>query len=120
MSRPGLFSASIFRKKSAVFLGLGLMLASVSCETTQQQRPEITPAVLAAGAKHGAGERELANGREIFATRCTQCHRMQPVGEFSTATWAEIIARMSPRSKLSDAERADLLAYVTAARETMP
>ena len=121
MSRPGSFSAFTFRKKPHVAIaGVCLTIVCAGCETAQPVASTLTPAVIAAGAKHGATASDLARGREIFATACTQCHRMQPIGKYSVEVWRGIVAEMSPRANLTEPERAQLIAYITAARQTMP
>jgi len=117
MSRPGLFLAFTFRKGREALLGAGLALAG--CETGQPGTPALTPAVLAAGANRGASSGDLARGREVFATDCTACHRMQPIGKFPTDVWRGIVADMSQRAHLTEPDRAKLLAYITAARQAM-
>lgn len=117
MCRPGSLLAFVFKTQpgvSAVCLGLAAVLAG--CRSAGSAGSTLAPGVLAAGARHGVSPGDLAQGREIFATECTACHRMQPVGRFSAEEWSGIVADMSPRAKLTGRQRAQLLAYVTAAR----
>ena len=52
--------------------------------------------------------------------KCTRCHSVQPIGKYSVARWRGIVDDMSARANLSAAQKAQLLAYIAAARETMP
>ncbi len=76
--------------------------------------PPVTPAMTVAS---GTPAATLNAGREIFSTRCTTCHNADPVRAYDADDWRRIVGRMAARSKLQPAERAALLAYVTAAQE---
>ena len=117
MSRPGSSSAFCFREKRCAtgLVCVCLTLVVTGCETAQQSAPPIATLL---GAKASAGD--LAAGREIFVMKCTRCHSVQPIGKYSVARWRGIVDDMSARANLSAAQKAQLLAYIAAARETMP
>ena len=102
----------------AKLIGVLPVLMFGSCETIGPSAA-ITPAVVAAGAKHGASANDLASGRRIYTTQCVACHSMQPIEKHSLGEWREILNDMSARSKLDAAQKAQLSAYITAAHETM-
>ena len=84
------------------------------CASLGPVAPPVTPAMAAASRTPAA---TLNAGREIFSTRCTTCHNADPVRAYDADDWRRIVGRMAARSKLQPAERAALLAYVTAAQE---
>lgn len=61
----------------------------------------------------------LEAGRRTFVTSCTACHRADPVTMHSPAEWREIVAKMSPRTKLDAAQQSALLSYLLAARASV-
>ena len=85
--------------------------------TTARQLP---PAVLAAGAKRGFSQEELAAGHRILVTQCTTCHGVQPLERYSAGEWRDILVEMSRRARLDAGQKAQLSAYVLAAREATP
>lgn len=76
--------------------------------------PPVTPAIVAAS--HGASPTTLENGRQIFTGRCTACHPAAPMDKHTSAQWRTIVADMSQRARLDEAQRTALLAYIEAAR----
>lgn len=84
------------------------------CASLGPVAPPVTPAMTAA---NGTPAATLNAGREIFSTRCTTCHNADPVRAYDADDWRRIVGRMAARSKLQPAERAALLAYLTAAQE---
>ena len=97
---------------------IGMAVASLlgACAASSVA-PPVTPALLAAS--RGASEATLNAGREVFAGACTSCHAADPVGKHSTAKWGGIVADMAPRAKLDASERAALLAYISAAHDSV-
>jgi mono/diheme cytochrome c family protein len=93
------------------------MLGTGGCASLQPAAPAVTPAMSAAAA--GASMATLEAGRRTFVTGCTACHSADPVTKYSPAEWREIVADMSPRTKLNAAQESALLAYILAARESV-
>ncbi len=48
----------------------------------------------------------------LYRSRCSACHRAYPPSSRSAAAWAEILPKMAARAKLSEGERARILAYL--------
>jgi hypothetical protein len=62
----------------------------------------------------------LATGRNLLLTRCISCHSLVPIGKFSAQRWPELAASMSERASLNETERAQITAYLVAARKSLP
>lgn len=92
-------------------------LALVSCQTDNSKTaPQVS--ALSPAARRSAATATLQAGRQVFITRCVECHLLQPIEEHSEAGWHEIIATMAPRAKLTPAERIALETYLTAAKRS--
>jgi mono/diheme cytochrome c family protein len=62
----------------------------------------------------------LQRGRQIFATRCTECHVARRIDKYSVAEWNHFIGKMAPRAGLKPAERTALESYIIMARQSLP
>lgn len=60
---------------------------------------------------------DLAQGRELFAQRCIECHTLPPVWHYSREEWPRIVDSMAHRASLRPNEREAILAYILAARD---
>jgi mono/diheme cytochrome c family protein len=60
---------------------------------------------------------QLRHGRELFASRCIECHTLPVVTEHSASEWPQLIDEMAGRANLKAAERREVLAYVLAAAQ---
>ncbi len=105
--------------KQTVCSGIGAiwLLALCSCQTTSV--PVVTPAMAAVGTGKVATVTSLQNGRSILTTRCIACHGVQPLGKYSNEQWKGYVDTMAPRAKLSESEKQDLLAYISAAKNSV-
>lgn len=95
--------------------GLALLSIAALCGCQAPHVPEVTPAMAATGTGHTT--RSLQSGRAIFTTQCVACHGVQNLGKYSSQEWDSIVEKMAPRAHLSEAQRADLVAYIRAAKE---
>ena len=68
----------------------------------------------------GFSPENLATGRNLLLTRCISCHSLVPIGKFSAQRWPELVASMSERASLNETERAQITAYLVAARKSLP
>ena len=100
--------------------GTAIFWLALVCGCQTVSIPEISPAVKAAGVGQGATEASLQNGRRVFSTRCTSCHGAEPIGKYSSEEWKGIINKMEKRAKLTSSQKADVLAFVLAARQATP
>ena len=87
----------------------------------ERTSPQVTPAFLAAN-KSAANE-NLTAGRELYTTRCTECHDLEMLDSRSLDGWQKMVGTMSRRAGLSGPEQARILDYLAAALravEAMP
>ncbi len=87
-------------------------------------RTPLLAAALAAAALAcaGAPAAEAGGGgpERLYRSKCSACHRAYPPSSRDRASWAEVLAKMAPRAKLSDAERAELSGYLQANAKDAP
>ena len=77
----------------------------------ERTSPQITPAFLAAMRVKGSGE-TLAEGRQLYTTRCAECHDLEMLDSRSMDGWSKAVASMSRRANLKDSEQARILEYL--------
>ncbi|SRR5260221_11415140 len=53
-------------------------------------------------------------GHAIFTTKCTKCHALKVVDNYTTDRWTGILKSMIPKAKLDDTESGQVTAYVMA------
>ena len=93
-------------------LVVGVVVFGCKQVPVEQAAPMLTSA---AGSPVSADQ--LAAGRAVYvsAEKCARCHAPKPVADYSADKWVtSILPRMAPNCKLSDDDRAAVLAYVTA------
>jgi len=97
--------------RRARYLLLALVtLPGVACVSLEQSAPlpESLPV-----AKYAGTPSQLAQGRDIYITKCAACHSVEPVRKYSRAEWEqEIMPEMAEETNLSPAETAAVLAYI--------
>lgn len=65
----------------------------------------------------GTIEAELDEGKTIYSTKCTQCHKAYTIEGFGERKWLHEIDDMSPKAKLTDTEKQKLTKYILSYRE---
>jgi hypothetical protein len=80
--------------------------------------PAITPALIANARLDHASAKDLATGRNLFVSRCLECHTLPSVTKHSSDEWPHLVSRMSGRANLSVGEQAAIVAYLRAASIT--
>jgi hypothetical protein len=70
--------------------------------------------------KQGVSMEQLTTGRKLLVTRCIACHSLIPVSKYSAQRWPELVTSMSERAGLDDIQRAEVSAYLVAARQSLP
>ena len=55
---------------------------------------------------------QLVKGREIYVNSCGSCHTLYQPHRFTEEVWIKNVDEMQERSKINDAEKALLLAYL--------
>src|SRR2546428_11551210 len=92
---------------SAAVLLFAVLLAG--CETNERIAPPVSAATLAAASRRHVPPGALEAGRRIYMVRCTECHSMRPVGDYSGGEWRPIDAKMARQAKLDDTQKQTLL-----------
>jgi hypothetical protein len=70
--------------------------------------------------KQGVSMEQLTAGRNLLVTRCISCHSLVPVSKYPAKRWPELVASMSERAGLDEIQRAQVTAYLVAARQSLP
>ena len=104
-------------KTTSIPAALGA-LALGGCAALEPVAPPVTPAMVAAS--RGASAETLDAGRRIFSGKCTACHTADPIGKYTAPEWRGIVSDMAHRSKLDPTQQSALLAYIEAARASLP
>lgn len=55
-----------------------------------------------------------ALGKSIYETNCGRCHALPPANKFTVQKWTSVVDWMAPKAKLTDQQKAEVLAYVHA------
>jgi hypothetical protein len=79
--------------------------------------PPVTAAFLTAAG--GGDAKELTEGHSLYTNRCTECHDLELIDSRTVSSWEKMVASMSRRAGLDDAQRARILAYITAAQKVV-
>lgn len=96
---------------------VALALVFGGCVAIESLAPPVTPAMASVAR---ASAVDLENGRRIYVSRCASCHAIDPVSKYTAARWRELIDDMADEAELNSAEKANVLAYILAARATGP
>ena len=56
---------------------------------------------------------DLQEGRTLYIDNCSRCHSLYSPDDFTAATWNNIIAKMAPRTNLSQSEIELIKEYVS-------
>ncbi len=62
----------------------------------------------------------LTSGHAIYVGACTNCHRAKNINKFTEENWTKIMNRMTPKAKLTEAEKDQVTKYVMAVKATSP
>lgn len=80
----------------------------------ERTSPQVTVAFLAS-VKTENSKAALTEGRELYTTRCTECHDLELLDSRGMEGWQRTVAGMSRRAGISAAEQARILDYIAAA-----
>ena len=94
-----------------------IILFIVSCANFAPP-PAITPALIANARPDHASANDLATGRNLFVSRCLECHTLPSVTKHSSDEWPTLVSRMSGRANLSPSDQSAIIAYLRAASTT--
>ncbi|MES2429968.1 MAG: hypothetical protein V4556_03465 [Bacteroidota bacterium] len=99
--------------KKAIVLSI-IVIAVFGCSkkvtptTTSTTTPTETPAPMV------VAETNIASGRITYEAKCGRCHALPIPQNFTATRWVGLVDWMAPKAKLTDAEKANVLAYVQA------
>jgi mono/diheme cytochrome c family protein len=99
---------------------VGAALAFAGCQTSSFAPPTLDTAIIRMGAARHADERTLNAGRDIFVSRCIECHTLPVISRYPASAWPGLVDQMAKRADLKSAERDAIVAYLVAVRETQP
>lgn len=54
----------------------------------------------------------IAAGKKVYEASCNRCHGLFSPNEFTQERWVGLVNWMAPKARLSDEEKAQVLAYV--------
>jgi mono/diheme cytochrome c family protein len=72
-------------------------------------------ALACASALPAAAGPETETGRTLYAGKCHGCHRLYAPARVTPEKWPALMEKMAAKSKLSEEEKRQVLAYVLAA-----
>ena len=97
----------------------GFVVCIAGCASFQAGAPAITPAMVKVAQSAGGSFEKLEKGRRLLAMRCTTCHALEPIGNYTVQEWSDIVEDMADRSGLKNEEQQEIQAYLIAARKTL-
>lgn len=105
--------ATHFEMKQVAAAGLlSILVAFSSCETVSSSAPTVTPIMLS----KDVDAQSLTEGRNLFVSRCIDCHSLPPISKYSSERWPGLVEKMSGRAHLQPMQRDAVVAYILAAR----
>lgn len=90
--------------KKNIFIGVLAILASCApktAEVTETATPVTYPTT------------EIAQGKGLYDSKCSACHKLKIVDKYSTEQWAKILPNMAEKAKLPDSETAMIQEFIT-------
>jgi hypothetical protein len=96
-----------------------LVLGLEGCEAMKSGAPPVSPEMARSAVDSGESMETLVEGRRLLAARCTSCHALEPISNYTPAEWRTNVRRMADRSGLTVAEERQIASYLAAARESM-
>jgi hypothetical protein len=94
-------------KKLSLIVALGIALVVTACSTKLYEPSEAN-----VNKRVTASLVDLQKGREIYAEKCGQCHRVYKPEKFSLKKWGDILAVMAPKAKLTEIEQEYIFRYI--------
>ena len=93
--------------KTKLLSAFALITVLASCSSSKKAVAETNEA------KQVTLTPELAQGKELFDTKCGKCHKLPNTANFSAEEWEPIMLRMQKKAKITDEERVLVYNYVT-------
>lgn len=96
-----------------------LVLGIEGCEALKSGAPPVSPEMVRVAAASGGSMETLAEGRRLLAARCTGCHALEPISNYTPDEWRANVRSMADRSGLTATEERQIASYLVAARESL-
>src|SRR5438477_4397820 len=80
--------------------------------------PAVSPSLIASARFDRLSAQELSMGREVFVSRCLECHTLPSVAKYSRNEWPHLVARMAGRANLTTSDQEAVTSYLRAASGT--
>ena len=111
-----------FFANAPITLAGAVLVATLNfgCQSLTSTAPAVSPAMAESARDQGFSAAHLSAGRNVLLTRCISCHSLVPIGKYPAQRWPEIVASMSKRAGLDETQRAQITAYLVAARKSLP
>ena len=107
-------------RRSANALALATSLLVGACATGDfAPPPMVTPSLVARARFDRLSAPELTMGRDVFVSRCLECHTLPSAAKYSRDEWPHLVARMAGRANLTMADQRAVTGYLRAASATV-
>lgn len=57
---------------------------------------------------------DLIAGKDLYLTRCNECHKLNKPSRYSDSQWVNILDKMQEKAKITDAQKGLIHSYLTA------
>jgi hypothetical protein len=99
--------------KPGLFFLCAIICLLIGCETASLAPPPVTSQMANTGGRQ-VSLATLQQGRNLYVSRCIECHALPAVSSHSATKWPGTVDRMSARASLKPAERDALIDYLQA------
>lgn len=77
----------------------------------------VTPATQSIPAQSKEGQKqdipsESESGKSLYSSKCSRCHALKNVGDYTYGQWEPILKKMIPRANLNEDEKTQLLEFI--------
>jgi DNA-directed RNA polymerase subunit RPC12/RpoP len=80
------------------------------------REPDIHVVPVLARYQSGLGAKDIRKGREIYANRCSECHRFFDPASYAEEEWQNIIGKMRGKAKLNPNEAGEVDRFIRSIR----
>jgi mono/diheme cytochrome c family protein len=94
-----------------------LIALVAGCQTSSPFAPAMVDARVIRAAGH-ANAKTLRAGRDLFTSRCIECHTLPAISRYPASAWPSLVDKMAKRADLKTSERDAIVAYIVAVRKT--
>ena len=110
--------------KISIVASLAIVMAACGSSKKSSPKPSIVPGeaqLTAIKAKYpDATAEQLTQGHSIYVGACTNCHKQKNIFKRTEAKWLHEIDAMSPKAKLTAAQKDALTKYILSKKATQP